>query len=72
MLTPHHKEHLSGHAFSNLHGREREGLAVIDRRGMLKAGGAGMAGLSLPALLKARAESKRNQRAMGGNKAVIQ
>ena len=71
MLTPHHNEHFSGHAFSNFHGSDREGLAVVDRRGMLKAGLAGMAGLSLPTLLKARAESKRQGRVMGGNKAVI-
>jgi hypothetical protein len=36
------------HAFANYHGRVREGLSVVDRRGMLKAGLAGVAGLSLP------------------------
>jgi uncharacterized protein (DUF1501 family) len=35
----------------------REGIVVASRRGMLKAGVAGMAGLSLPGLLKARARA---------------
>ncbi len=49
--TPHH----AAHAFVDYHGRTREGLTLVDRRGMLKTGLAGMAGLSLPGLLKARA-----------------
>lgn len=50
--TPQH----SSHAFGNYFGRQRDGLHLIDRRGMLKAGMAGVAGLSLPELLRARAE----------------
>lgn len=42
-------------AFADFHGRTREGLTLLDRRGMLKAGFAGIAGLSLPDLLQARA-----------------
>ena len=34
--------------------RDPEGLAIVDRRGMIKASMAGLAGLSLPKLLKAR------------------
>ena len=45
------------HAFTGLHGRQREGLTMLDRRGMLKAGFAGLAGLSLPGLLRQRAEA---------------
>jgi hypothetical protein len=45
--------HLGQHAFSNFHGHDREGLTVMGRRSMLKAGLAGMAGLSLPKLLAA-------------------
>ena len=45
------------HAFANFHGRTREGLALLDRRGMLKAGFAGVGGLTLPALLKHRAHA---------------
>ena len=43
------------HAFSALHARQREGLTLLTRRGMLKASMSGMAGLTLPALLEARA-----------------
>jgi uncharacterized protein (DUF1501 family) len=43
------------HAFANYRARRRDGLAVVDRRGMLKAGLAGVAGLSLPELLRSRA-----------------
>ena len=43
------------HAFGSFQGRTREGLTLTDRRGMLKAGLAGVAGLSLPSLLKAQA-----------------
>lgn len=45
------------HAFGNFQGTTREGLTLTDRRSMLKAGIAGIAGLSLPDLLKARANA---------------
>lgn len=38
--------HTTRHAFRWMRGREREGLVVCDRRGMLKASLAGLAGLS--------------------------
>jgi hypothetical protein len=44
-----------GHAFADFHPRVREGLVVGGRRGMLKAGLAGLAGLSVPGLLRHRA-----------------
>ena len=47
----------AGHAFGGWYPREREGLALVDRRGMLKAGLAGLAGLSLPELLALRAQA---------------
>ncbi len=47
----------SQHAFENYHGKTREGLTLTDRRGMLKASVAGLAGLSLPELLKAQAKA---------------
>ena len=59
------------HAFTGLHGRTREGLVGLSRRGMLKAGLAGLAGLTLPDLLRIRAEAAQTGRAMGGRKAVI-
>jgi uncharacterized protein (DUF1501 family) len=43
------------HAFAALNAREPEGLVVASRRNFLKAGLAGLAGLSLPALLRHRA-----------------
>ncbi len=66
-LTPAHE----AHAFAGFHGTVREGLALVDRRGMLKAGMAGMAGLSLPALLKARADAAWAGKKMRGPKSVI-
>ena len=45
---------------------EREGLAVVSRRNVLKAGMAGMAGLSLPALLRGRARASEAGRPPAG------
>jgi len=59
------------HAFTGLHGRRREGLTMLDRRGMLKAGFAGLAGLSLPGLLEQRAQAAASGRSMGTGKSVI-
>ena len=65
--TPH--EH--PHAFENYHARRREGLMVLNRRGMLKAGLAGMAGLSLPELLKQRATAAEAGQSLNTHKSVI-
>jgi hypothetical protein len=43
------------HAFQNFYGNVCEGLTVRSRRGVLKAGLAGVAGLSLPEILRCRA-----------------
>src|SRR5947209_5897082 len=43
------------HAFASFHPRELEGLTITSRRNLLKAGLAGLAGLSLPGLLRQRA-----------------
>src|SRR5437763_484447 len=59
------------HAFVNFNGRTREGLAVVDRRGMLKAGLAGIGGLTLPGLLRARSEAAESGRPMNKQKSVI-
>ncbi|HVU90113.1 MAG TPA: DUF1501 domain-containing protein [Pirellulales bacterium] len=50
--TPHSNSH--GHAFTSFNARQREGVVVWDRRGVLKASLAGLAGLSLPGLLRSR------------------
>ena len=58
--------HAHRHAFGFLNAREREGLVLRGRRNFLKASLAGLAGLSLPALLSCRARA-----AAPGRKAVI-
>jgi len=45
------------HAFANWNARQREGLTVLGRRSVLKAGLAGVAGLSVPKLLAAREQT---------------
>lgn len=64
-------EHVADHAYTALNPLTRDGLTVLSRRNMLKAGLAGMAGLSLPALLKSRAEAAKAGRSMGSRKSVI-
>lgn len=63
--------HVHRHAFSDFHARQPEGLTLRSRRGMLKAGLAGLAGLSLPELLRQRADAARSGRPAKGNKSVI-
>jgi hypothetical protein len=58
--SSNHSLRHAGHAFGNYFGRAREGLHFAGRRGMLKAGMAGVAGLSLPELLRSRAEAASN------------
>lgn len=59
------------HAFGDFHGRSREGLVVASRRSMLKAGLAGMAGLTLPNLLRARSQAAAGQTPAPSGKSVI-
>lgn len=61
--------HSHGHAFEDYHPRAREGLWVANRRGMLKASLAGIAGMSLPDLLRARASA--GAKGHSGSKSVI-
>src|SRR5215467_7415824 len=49
------RPHAHAHAFTALRPLEREGLTLLSRRNMLKASLAGLAGLSVPALLRQRA-----------------
>jgi hypothetical protein len=49
--------HSHPHAFNSFEPLVREGLALPSRRNLLKAGLAGVGGLSLPGLLRAQAES---------------
>jgi hypothetical protein len=59
------------HAFAHLNPLEREGLVVASRRNLLKASLAGLAGLSLPGLLRRRASAAEAGRPIGGSRAVI-
>ena len=58
-------------AFANYCGTGRDGLTVVSRRGMLKAGFAGVAGLSLPEVLRARALASQTRQRYAGAKSVI-
>ncbi|MCA9075872.1 MAG: DUF1501 domain-containing protein [Planctomycetaceae bacterium] len=58
------------HAFNSYLPLAREGLTVLSRRNMLKAGMAGLAGLSLPTLLRRRADAAAVGQAMS-HKSVI-
>ena len=68
----HHGGHAHGrgHAFTFLNPRVREGLVVASRRSVLKAGLAGLAGITLPGLLRMRAEGTAPSRP-SRRKAVI-
>ena len=63
--------HSHAHAFQGLNARAGEGLMVVSRRNLLKAGWAGMAGLSLPKLLRSRAQASAMGRPVRGSKSVI-
>lgn len=63
--------HSHDHAFSWTNAREREGLTVAGRRGMLKASLAGMAGLSLPGLLQTRSHAAETGRPMSRKSVIL-
>ena len=71
MMSHNTAPHQHPHAFENYHARRREGLMVLNRRGMLKAGLAGLAGLSLPELLAQRARAAESGRSLNSHKSVI-
>lgn len=64
------RNHLS-HAFTSFGGTTREGLCIPSRRNLLKASMAGIAGLSLPALLRSRAGASQQEGSASSRKAVI-
>jgi hypothetical protein len=59
------------HAFSQFNALAREGLVVRGRRNFLKAGLAGIAGLTLPALLQARAVAAGAGRPLGDRSVIL-
>lgn len=63
--------HSHQHAFDSFQGRTREGLAVFSRRGMIKNSLLGIAGLSLPELLRQQAIARQSGKAGPSGKSVI-
>lgn len=63
--------HRHQHAFYSFNALEREGLTVCTRRNMVKAGVAGIAGLTVPLLLKSRAEAARAGRPAGSKSVIL-
>jgi hypothetical protein len=65
------RPHAHAHAFASFRPLEREGLTLLSRRNMLKASLAGLGGLSVPALLRQRAEAAASGRPTAGRRSVI-
>jgi uncharacterized protein (DUF1501 family) len=63
--------HCHQHAFTHFNALQREGLTVLSRRNMLKAGLAGIAGLTVPALLRSRAEAAAKQQAKTAKSVIL-
>ncbi len=63
--------HRHQHAFAHFNALQREGLTLLSRRNMLKASLAGIAGLSVPELLRQRAEAAAAGQPSRGRKSVI-
>jgi hypothetical protein len=63
--------HRHDHAFTSLNPLVREGLTLCSRRNLLKAGLAGLGGLTLPAVLRYHAEAARAGKPSGKGKSVI-
>jgi hypothetical protein len=63
--------HNHRHAFGDFNALDREGLVLHTRRNMLKASLAGIAGLTLPGLLRSRTEAAAAGRESRGKKSVI-
>lgn len=61
----------AGHSFGNFFGRTREGVYLQTRRSMLKAGMAGIGGLSLPGLVQAQAAAASAGTPLPTGKSVI-
>lgn len=65
-----HRNH-DDHAFTDFRSSAPEGLTVLTRRNMLKAGLSGMAGLSVPGLLRARADASQNGRPLRRKSVIL-
>jgi hypothetical protein len=63
--------HVHDHAFQSFNARQREGLVLHSRRNFLKASLAGIAGLSVPHMLRSQAQMSAAGRTPRTNKSVI-
>ncbi len=70
MTDCRNSDHVHGHAFTHFNALDREGLTLLSRRNMLKAGLAGIAGLTVPDLLRLRAKAAQEGQSIG-HKSVI-
>ena len=70
MTDCRNSDHAYGHAFTHFNALDREGLTLLSRRNMLKAGLAGIAGLTVPDLLRLRAKAAQEGQSIG-HKSVI-
>lgn len=71
MFRCQREQHDQDHAFVGWNARAAEGVRLIGRRSTLKAGLAGIAGLSLPGLLRAQDEAAAAGRSLPRKKGVI-
>jgi hypothetical protein len=71
MPAPRPSAHSHAHAFTGLNPLEREGLFVQGRRNLLKAGVAGLGGLSLPGLLGAREAAAKSGRSLPQRSVIL-
>src|SRR5947209_2929803 len=71
MSSTPRRGHRHQHAFTHFNPREREGLTLVSRRNLLKAGLAGVAGLTVPELLRRRARAAEAGRPTKTGKSVI-
>src|SRR6516225_9797196 len=63
--------HRHPHTFGHFNALRREGLTLLSRRNMLKASLAGIAGLTVPGLLRGRAQAAEAGRPTLRHKSVI-
>jgi hypothetical protein len=71
MSACNRSQHANHHAFTHFNARRADGVRLVSRRSTLKAGVAGIAGLTLPGLLQAQANAEAAGRKMPSHRAVI-
>src|SRR3954453_10683833 len=70
-MNEHALQHEPVHAFASLNARQREGLRLVSRRGVLKASLAGLAGLSVPELLRVRSQAAQSGRPIRDKSVIL-